>query len=811
MHTSAFPHPTVFDLGGQWRLDGPAEDGSPLSCPATVPGDVHGALFSAGLMPDPFWGRNEERVQWVATRDWTFSRTFDVPEEFLRHGSVILRLEDCDTFASVFVNGRKLGETRDRFQRWDFDAKPALRAGRNEIRLVFASAWRTGDALAARAHRRYPMSMDDSTWFTNAAFIRKPACHRGWDWGLAQMTTGPCGRVELVASDGDRIDQVFCEQAFDEAMSHCTLRVHAVLETGEDVVNVVEIDDPPLWWPNGAGERRFFEYAVPVAGRTLRGRIGLRKLELDTAGGAVTFKVNGRPIFMKGANWIPCDAFDVRQTPARYRDLLESAVAANMNMLRLWGGGQYEKDVFYDLCDELGLLVWHDQMFSCATYPADKAFLADVRAETEYQVRRLRDHACIALWCGDNECVGAARGWFGNVITPEERPSYIEETKARHAVQEAATRAADPTRRFWPSSPCAGTADFDHDAWHDDSRGDMHVWTVWFENKLFDDYRVYRPRFCSEFGFQSFPSLDVARTFCELDGAAAPGPAALSGNPDFEWHQKCSGGNRRVLDTMARLFPTPCDAADTLYLSQVQQALAIQTAVEAWRPLRPHCMGTLYWQLNDLWPVSSWSSIEYGGKWKHLHYHARRFYAPIAITAKPSGDGRDIEIWAVNDTAHAVSAAATVRLLAFDGAVLGRETFRATLPPDAATLLVSRPLGDCGDEAERAGRFLALELEGAPRNEFFFASFKDAPLADATVTAAFDGFRVTLSTDAPAFFVWANATGICGEFDDNSFTLLPGEPRTLVFTPKDAATTPEAFRRAFAVSHLHANHSAKPL
>ncbi|MBR3086731.1 MAG: glycoside hydrolase family 2 protein [Kiritimatiellae bacterium] len=801
MHTISPLFPCL-DLSGEWRLDGLDECGAPLSCSATVPGDVHGALLAASLIPDPFHARNEERVQWVAKRDWTYARFFDVPEDFLRHASVILRLEDCDTFATVFVNGERIGETRNRFQRWDFDVKRALRSGRNEIRLVFASAVRMAGDLAARAGRPYPMSMDESTWFHNMPFIRKPACHHGWDWGLSQMTTGPCGRVELVASDGDRIDAVFCEQVFDDALAHCTLRTHAILETGEDVVNVIEIDDPPLWWPNGAGERRFFEYAVPVAGRTLRGRIGLRKLELDTAGGAVAFKVNGRPIFMKGANWIPCDAFNGRQTPARYRDLLESAAAAHMNMLRLWGGGQYEKDAFYDLCDELGLLVWHDQMFSCAVYPADEAFLADVRAETEYQVRRLRDHACIALWCGDNECVGAARGWFGDVIKPDDRPAYIEETKARHAVQEAATRAADPTRRFWPSSPCAGTADFDHDAWHDDSRGDMHVWTVWFENKSFDDYRAYRPRFCSEFGFQSFPSPEVARTFCNLDGAASPGPAALSANPDFEWHQKCTGGNRRILDTMARLFPAPRDAADTLYLSQVQQALAIQTAVEAWRPLRPHCMGTLYWQLNDLWPVSSWSSLEYGGKWKHLHYRARRFYAPVAIMAKPSADGSALEIWGVNDTNRAVETNASVRLLSFGGDDLSRETFRAALPPDSATLLASRPIDAFGDGTERAGRFLSLEMEGAPRNDFFFTPFKDAPLADAKVSASFDGFRVTLSTDAPAFFVWANAEGIRGEFDDNSFTLLPGEPRTIAFSPKDAAATTAAFQSALEVSIL---------
>ena len=805
------------DLGGQWRLEGNGANGAALACDATVPGDVHSALFDAGLIPDPYWGRNERDVQWVAQRDWTFSREFDLADDFLAHASVILRLEDCDTFATVLVNGLAVGETHDRFMRWDFDVRDALRPGRNEIRLVFASAWRRGDELAA-GRPPHPMSNFETAWFNNGAFIRKPACHRGWDWGLAQMTAGPCGTVALIASDGGRIDSVRCRQTFSDDLSHCTLAVRVEYEGGRDVESVLEIDDPPLWWPNGQGEQRLVEIAVRDDGRvellpadeagrpaapspaegSRRLRIGLRKLELDTADGAVCFKVNNRPVFMKGANWIPCDAFDARQTPARYRDLLESAAAANMNMVRLWGGGQYEKDCFYDLCDELGLLVWHDQMFSCAVYPADDAFLADVRDETDYQLRRLQHHPCIALWCGDNECVGAARGWFGDIIGKANRPLYIEETKVRLATQEEASLQADPTRCFWPSSPCAGVADFGHDAWHDDSRGDMHNWTVWHENAPFDHYRDYRPRFCSEFGFQSFPSREVAETFCDLDPAAP-----LSDNEDFEWHQKNGGGNRRIRETMARLFRPPRDALEMLYLSQVQQALAIKTAVEAWRTLRPHCMGTLYWQLNDLWPVSSWSSLEYGGKWKHLHHHARRFFAPVALVAKPSEDGAALEFWALNDTAEAVEATATVRTFGFDGTLFETQSLPASLPPGTALCLGSRPLTAYGDEETRKERFLDLALvtessdgQSAPllhRNDWFFAPFKESPVAEARITADVSGRRVTLSADRPAFFVWADVPGVRGEFDDNSFTLLPGEPRTIEFRPADdtPATLPE--------------------
>ncbi|MBR0057368.1 MAG: glycoside hydrolase family 2 protein, partial [Kiritimatiellae bacterium] len=701
------------DLSGRWRLEGTNEKGDALSCPAAVPGDVHSALLAAGLMPDPFWGCNERDVQWVGQREWEFRREFEVPEGFLAHSSVILRLEDCDTFATVFVNGAKAGETRDRFRRWDFDVRAALRPGRNEIRLVFDSAWRRGDALAAASPRPYPMSNAETAWFNNGAFIRKPACHRGWDWGLAQMTTGPCGAVALVASDGGRIDYVYSTQEFNDDLSHCTLRVTAEFEGGRRAESVINIDNPPLWWPAGQGEQKFFHYAVPIGDGVVKGRVGLRKLEIDTDGGAVCFKVNNRPVFMKGANWIPCDAFDSRQTPGRYRDLLQAARDANMNMIRLWGGGQFEKDCFYDICDELGLLVWHDFMFSCAVYPAGDAFLADVRAETVHQVKRLRDHACIALWCGDNECIGAARGWYQDQIPDSERPSYIGECRRRFEVQAGAVAEADPTRRFWPSSPCAGEADFEHDAWHDDSRGDMHCWTVWAENAPFATYRTYRPRFCSEFGFQSFPSREVAETFCHLPPAGLA-PGAPAPGEDFEWHQKNIGGNQRIRATMARYFAPPRALDEEFFLSQVQQAIAIKTAVEAWRTLRPHCMGTLYWQLNDLWPVSSWSSVEYGGKWKHLHYHARRFYAPVAIVANPSPDGEALVLTALNDTPEPIEADIRVRLLDFAGNQISEETLRRTgvsaLQPGSATAIATRLLSAYGAEDARKGRFLVLEL-----------------------------------------------------------------------------------------------------
>jgi beta-mannosidase len=663
------------DLAGQWQLDGTDEQGVALSCAATVPGDVHSALFAAGLMPDPFWGRNERDVQWVAQHDWTFSREFDVPEDFLAHASVILRLEDCDTFATVFVNDVEVGETRDRFMRWDFDVRDVLRPGRNKIRLVFASAWRKGDELAA-GRRPHPMSNSETAWFNNGAFIRKPACHRGWDWGLAQMTTGPCGAVSLIASDGGRIDSVRCRQDFNDDLSHCTLTILATLETGAEVESVLEIDKPPLWWPNGQGEQRFVEVGVYEDGSAelmptnsqsslstnlhcpqikntkqnlsaspllchsalktnhpvnpvnpveepLRFRVGLRKLELDTEGGAVCFKVNNRPIFMKGANWIPCDAFESRQTPARYRDLLESAVAANMNMIRLWGGGQYEKDCFYDLCDELGLLVWQDFMFACAVYNLTDSFEANIRAEFLDNIRRLRHHASLALWCGNNEMEDFVKQgqW---VSSDRQRADYI---KMYEYILPSILKEEDPQRFYWPASPSSGGSfDFPQDP----DRGDVHYWQVWHGLKPFTDYRNHFFRYVSEFGFQSFPCMKTIESFTE------PGDR----NPFsyvMEKHQRNASANGRIVSYISQMYLYPKDLDTLVYASQLLQAQAMQYGVEHWRRNRGRCMGAIIWQLNDCWPVASWSSIDYYGRWKALHYAARRFFAPVLLSCHEEG------------------------------------------------------------------------------------------------------------------------------------------------------------------------------
>ena len=791
------------DLSGEWRLSGTDEKGAAIGCAISVPGGVHSALLKAGLMADSYFGRNELKTQWVGRHDWTLTRTFEVPSGLLAKKEIVLRLEDCDTFATIFINGRRIGETQSRFERYEFEVKDALKAGKNEIKVVFASS--ENRAYAEAGKRPEPYFINCAT-VTKIELIRKPQCHGGWDWGLTQMITGLCGTTELIATDDGVLEYVNVDQRFSDDYREAEVTVRREVKNSSDAAFTVTfngetkrttrdsvkftVKNPRLWWPNGQGEAHLYDlvavHGEGVGAQRVAKRIGLRKIEVINEKTvskdgkeelSLVFAVNGKRVFAKGADWIPCDAFENRQTAAKYRDLVKSAADANMNMIRVWGGGQYEHEAFYESCDEHGVMLWHDFMFSCAVYPGDAEFLGFVRRETIHQLKRLHDHASIAMWCGDNECLGAIK-WFPEVAKNE--APYREKWLARVKLIDELVRTYDSSRTFWPSSPCCGPGDFG-DGWKEDSKGDMHNWDVWHEGQDFEWYYNFHPRFCSEFGFQSFSSKDVALTFVKSEDL---NPTA----PDFEWHQKNSGGNRRILETISRYFRFPKDIDGILYLSQLQQALAIGTGVQAWHSEMPRCMGTLFWQLNDNWPVASWSSIEYGGKWKMLQYAAKRLFAPITAVRKPDGS-----VWLVCDSPDGYDGEVVAEYVGFDGAVLARQSFTAKAAPRTAV-----KVGEC---PARDDAFLRLTVDGNIA-DFYFARWKELPLPKTEVKTEFDGLSVTLRADKAAYFCWANVTGVKGEFDDNCVTLIPGRPVKLTFTPKQAGVTPESFRAAFTLTHL---------
>lgn len=818
------PDITAVDLSGTWQLS--MLEGSHATTMA-VPGDVHSALLAAGIIADPYVGRNELDARWVAEADWAMERTFLVQPEMLE-AAWYLDIGSIDTVASVYVNGVLVQDTDNCFRRYRPDVTEALKAGENKIRVVIHSAIAAGAARQADLPFFVPWHEGNSP-IANGNMLRKPQCHFGWDWNLAIAPLGIYAPIVLRKLEIARIEHVTTRQfhhadgsvdLYVTATFHAEepgiLPVHFTLDgervrldigvnAGETVLtHLFHVDEPDLWWPAGSGRQAVSQVTVETPTEVVGRRVGFRRVELltdpDEAGSRFALRLNGREIFCRGANWIPADALFSRVTKEGVRDLLQSAVDANMNMIRVWGGGFYEPDWFYDLCDEMGLMVWQDFMFACNLYPSTPDFLDNVTAEVDYQVRRLSSHPSIVLWCGDNELVGALT-WFD--VSRKDRDRYLVSYDRLNRTIEVATKKAAPGVIWWPSSPASGYLDFG-DAWHADGSGDMHYWSVWHENKPFEDYRTVRPRFCSEFGFQSYTSMPVIRRFAsERDMNIA--------SPVMEWHQKNAGGNERIAATMFRTFRFPSDFPSFVYLSQIQQGLAIRTAVEYWRSLKPHCMGTLYWQLNDTWPVASWSSLDHGGGWKAMHYMVRRFFQPVAVAALPSQDGLRIDLSVVNDTPEAVEVALVAYVVSLSGE---RRVLR-------------KVAGACG--TERAGTLLSIDAADLPEGTLLFWTFEasngmrgeghHAPVAykaldlepsghHVKATPRDDGsYDVAVTADGLALYVMVEA-GIAGRWSDNVFDLTAGERRVLVFTPHE----PIADRAApsFHAFDLHSCHAGPP-
>jgi beta-mannosidase len=775
------------DLAGGWTL---SDESGAHVVPFELPGDGVSALERAGVIPDPYRGRNEYDVRWVSERDWVARR------DFSHDGSAAaLVVEGLDTVAEVRLNGQLVLMAANVHRRWRVDVSGALKPGANTIEILFQSPVREAAARAARMPFPIPYQEVNGP-IPHANMLRKQQCDFGWDWNIALGIFGVSGVIRLEPL-GPRIGDIVVTQTHRPGMAEVTLAIHAegVEEVTAGLCGVtgtsplrhgvarltLSIPDPQLWWPAGLGRQVLHDLEVTGQGARATRRIGLREMRLvsqpDAAGRSFGVEVNGRPVFARGANWIPADALFGRITVEGVRGLLQSAVDANMNMIRIWGGGRYEPDWFYDLCDEMGLMVWQDFMFACHLYPSTPAFLAEVDAEVRDVVARISHHACIAIWCGDNELIGALT-WFPE--SRKDRDRYLVNYDRLNRTVEAALHSVLPGANWWPSSPSPGPLAFG-DAWHDDSSGDMHFWSVWHEGRDFDHYRDVSPRFCSEFGFQSYPSLSAIRSFAnEADWNIAA--------PVMESHQKNPGGNARIAETMFRYFRFPVDFPNFVYLSQVQQGMAIKTAVTHWRSLKPHCQGTLYWQLNDTWPVCSWAGLDYGGNWKLLHHMAQRFYAPVTVVAVPK-DGA-ITLKAVNDGPEAVTITVTANAAAMDGTTRKLAEAEVKVSPDAAVPVLAVP-----KDALAAGEVLAFIWSGDAQGGDVHAPkpWKAYDLLPSGLTAEVqtDGAvrTLTLKVTALAPFVAVEAD-VPGRFSTNAVTLFPGYPATITFTPADPAARP---------------------
>ncbi len=817
-------------LDGLWKLTSPEMPGTEISMP--VPGDNYSALLAEKIIPDPYWGTNEKKVQKYAAVQWDLERDFAVEEDFLKHRKIFLELERLDTLVSVFVNGRKVLSCDNMFCRYRADIRKHLVSGKNLIKFVFHPVV----PECAKRNRKLPVPapMVGCCPTPHLNLIRKTLCHGGWDWGIQLLVSGIYSSVRLIGADDFLMEQPESRQFFKggkvrvetgvrvEAFKKCTrnFTFHFNGETKKCQAELVPgwnyvkteflVTEPQLWWPNGLGEPHLYQLEVGADGQVTNSRVGLREIQIinrkDRWGKSFVFRINGVDIFAKGANWIPPDALPSRQTHERYEKLLESMRLANMNMVRVWGGGQYEQECFYDLCDEKGLLVWQDLMFSCCLYPTTADFLENVAEELAYQVPRLRKHASLALWCGDNEVSGAVR-WRSNGETELLVRNHLQYDRLNQMLTEK-VNALDPDRVFWPSSPSAGPGIINN-GWRDDTQGDMHYWEVWHGGRGFNAYRTVKPRFCSEFGFESFPSVETINSFCPPEQKNIFSPA-------MDLHQKCAKGSTPILAMFGSCFRMPSDFDKTLYLSQVQQAIAIQTGVEFWRSSKPRCMGTLFWQLNDNWPTVSWSALEYSGKWKMLMYRARHFYAPVLLAAIEETDERTV-LTAVSDLQKDVTLNLTVNFRTFDGTVVKSEQRSAVLPAGR-----SLNLGTLDVPAENAGNCeeIFCEIHSSPDPEInngealtcvhFFAPAKKCELVDPglqikTTSAGKDEIEIQLSAEKAAFHVVLDTTELSGRFSDNDFAVMPGENKIIRFF-SDLPCSEKEFREKLSVTDLYSSY-----
>jgi beta-mannosidase len=784
-------------LDGVWELSAPSRGIS--SIPITIPGDVHTALLSANLIPDPYYSANEHSIQWVHTIEWTISRTFEITD-LSPFSAFVLSLELVDTFATVAVNDAIVLRTTNCFEFYRTDVKGYLREGPNRISLTFypahEEAKRRKDSLLPSF---YPFA-DGNNKIPYMNLIRKPQFQSGWDWGPCIVPCGVYAPVCLVGIGRIELQEVAILQIWSEGRCRLDLEIDVVVyvsgerpicirfggmewtvwtgkEIGKDTVKYSIEVDPSLehWTIYEFGSPVLHELTVSVDGQEITKRIGIREIAVNTAadlengGNHFEFVLNGRVVNAKGANLIPSDSIPSRMTRESYRRLLESMKAAHMNVVRCWGGGFYLNDVF-DLADELGILVWQDLPFACAQYPPVGWFFDEVSAEFKCQIRRHRHHASIVLWCADNEDHAAI--FWGH--PPQEKADFwLKEYEKFNRWERTQIQALDPTRTFWPGSPSDGSCDY-FGTWERETAGDIHFWQVWHGRKPFESFFSVKPRFCSEFGYQSYPSLPTLQKILPCDGFDLNSDA-------FKNHQKNAGGDGLIANMFSTYFTLPNTFVEHLYLSQVQQAFAIRMGCEFWRTCKPITRGILYWQLNDCWPASSWSSIEYGGRWRQLHYHARRFFAPILATFQ-EWDFL-LRLWVVSDLMVGVAMSGNVQWICFDGEVIRAwELERCTVKVDSAEVVWEIP-SEAFDGRRGDGFFFAsFAGEGIEEfsNFFFPARFKDSAMVPATihvsVTQEGTGSRIALTTDKPAFFVHLESEKV-NVFSDSSFVLLPGSEK----------------------------------
>lgn len=815
---SAYQKPQVCTLHSDWTF---CQVGDTLWSDAKVPGTIHQDLLNHNRIPNPFYGMNEEAVQWVENEDWMYRTSFVVTEEQLNRDAAVLELDGLDTYADVFLNGALILRSDNMFVGHKVPVKSVLRKGENRLLIRFRSAVKEALPQWETNGFDYPADNDHSSKRVSI-YTRKAPYSYGWDWGIRLATCGIWRPVRLVFSDVARIEDYYVRQASVSASkadvdnrleitnvtsqpvsallkvayhysANDTKEVQKQIELrpGENTVSLpVMIDNPHLWMPNGWGEPSLYKFtaSVSVDGVEVASQerqVGLRSIRVvmedDEYGKSFYFEVNGHPMFAKGANFIPDDALLPNVTPERYKRILEDVKAANMNMLRVWGGGIYEDDKFYDEADRNGILIWQDFLFACTTYPHDPLFLKRVEAEAEYNIKRLRGHASLAMWCGNNEIYEGVRYWgWKNKYTAE---AFAEMNRGydvlfRQLLPDMVKRF-DSDRFYMHGSPYEANWGRP-ESW---KIADSHNWGTWYGRKPFESFDSEIPRFMSEYGFQAFPEMKTIRTFAEEKDFELESPVMNA-------HQKATIGNALIKQTMGLYYKVPAKFEDLVYVGLVLQGHGMRHGIEAHRRNRPYCMGSLFWQLNDSWPVVSWSSIDYYGNWKAMQYQSQRAFAPVLINAIKEGD--DLCVYLISDELQdRDDVRLTVELMDFDGKSHGKWTQNGKLTANTSMLFLKKRVDEFLSKQDAATSFLRFTLKaknGAALADevFYFAYPKDQKLPEARIETSVkkrgEAIEMTLKTDKLArdIFIEVPVQGV--RFSDNFFDLLPGQRKKITIT-----------------------------